>query len=202
MKRRFRGADGWALGALVVLLAFAAGVLTSTRLQGPAPSNLTASPAGSNLTAGPGPSNTTATPAAAEVTLAVHMTMAGFEPAALTVRANDVVRLELTSMDNPLHADGGGWHEFAIDALGIDLKVGPLDSGTLEFTAPSEARTYRVYCDTCCGGKANPTMLGTLTVAASHEAHRAAESFVPAMPERGGATAVVASWTPAGPRHV
>ena len=197
MNRRFRGADGRAFAVLVVVVAFAAGVLMSTRLQGPATPNPTLTTARSAAPA------TTASPPVADVTtLDVHMSMAGFEPTALTVRANHIVRLELTSMDNPLHADGGGWHEFAIDALGIDLKVGPLDSGTLEFTAPSEARTYRVYCDTCCGGKANPTMLGTLTVAASHEAHRAAESFVPAMPERGGATAVVASWTPAGPRHV
>ncbi len=168
MNRRFRGADGRAFAVLVVVVAFAAGVLMSTRLQGPATPNPTLTTARSAAPA------TTASPPVADVTtLDVHMSMAGFEPTALTVRANHIVRLELTSMDNPLHLDGGGWHEFAIDALGIDLKVGPEDTGTLAFSAPSEAGTYRVYCDTCCGGKENPTMLGTLTVSASHAAYRA-----------------------------
>ena len=69
-------------------------------------------------------------------------------------------------MDTSMHSDGGGRHQFAIDALGIDWKVGPLSSKVFEFTAPSAAGTYTWYCDICCGGKENPSMQGKLTVTA------------------------------------
>jgi cytochrome c oxidase subunit II len=93
-----------------------------------------------------------------------RMGAAGFEPMGLTVKAGQAVKIELTSMDGSLHSDGGGWHQFAIDALGIDWKVGPLSSRVFEFTAPSKPATYSYYCDTCCGGKENPAMQGKLTV--------------------------------------
>jgi len=96
----------------------------------------------------------------------VHASMAGFDPAALTVKAGQTVKVELTSMDSSMHSDGGGWHQFAIDALGINWKVGPESSKVFEFTAPAAAGTYSWYCDICCGGKANPSMQGKLTVTA------------------------------------
>lgn len=96
----------------------------------------------------------------------VHASMAGFDPPALTVTAGQPVKIELSSMDTSMHSDGGGWHEFAIDELGIDWKVGPLSSKVFEFTAPSTAGTYSWYCDICCGGKENPSMQGKLTVTA------------------------------------
>jgi len=76
------------------------------------------------------------------------------------------VRVEFSSMDTPYHSDGGGWHQFAIDELGIDWKVGPQSSQVFELTAPMTARTYNFYCDICCGGKENPSMQGILTVTA------------------------------------
>lgn len=96
----------------------------------------------------------------------VHASMGGFEPPALTVKAGQPVKIELSSMDSSMHSDGGGWHGFAIDALGINWKVGPLSSKVFEFTAPATAGTYSFYCDICCGGKENPSMQGKLTVAA------------------------------------
>jgi len=92
--------------------------------------------------------------------------MGGFEPRSLTVKAGQAVKVELASMDNSMHSDGGGWHQFAIDELGIDWKVGPLSSKVFEFTAPAAAGTYTFYCDICCGGKENPSMQGKLTVTA------------------------------------
>ncbi len=94
----------------------------------------------------------------------VHASMGGFDPAALTVKAGQPVKIELASMDSSMHSDGGGWHQFAIDALSINWKVGPESSKVFEFTAPSTAGTYSWYCDICCGGKANPSMQGKLTV--------------------------------------
>ena len=96
----------------------------------------------------------------------VHASMGGFEPSKMTVKAGQTVTVEFTSMDTAFHSDGGGWHQFAIDDLGIDWKVGPESSDIFEFTAPATAGTYSWYCDICCGGKENPSMQGTLSVTA------------------------------------
>ena len=98
--------------------------------------------------------------------LQVRASMGGFDPPALTVKAGQVVKIELSSTDTSMHSDGGGWHQLAIDALGISWKVGPESSKVFEFTAPATAGTYSWYCDVCCGGKANPSMQGTLSVTA------------------------------------
>ena len=95
----------------------------------------------------------------------VHASMSGFDPESLTVKAGQTVKVELSSVDSSMHSDGGGWHEFAIDALGIDWKVGPLSTTVFEFT-PATAGTYSFYCNVCCGGKENPSMQGKLTVSA------------------------------------
>jgi cytochrome c oxidase subunit II len=106
-------------------------------------------------------------PAATDVTaLQVRADMGGFDPGSMTVRAGETVRVEFTSLDTPFHADGGGWHQLAIDALGIDWQVGPKSSQVFELVAPDEPGTYDWYCDICCGGKENPSMQGTLTVTA------------------------------------
>lgn len=107
---------------------------------------------------GPGATDTAA--------IQVHASMGGFDPTALTVKAGEVVKVELSSMDTSMHSDGGGWHQFAIDELGINWKVGPLSSKVFEFTAPATAGTYSWYCDVCCGGRDNPSMQGALTVTA------------------------------------
>ena len=96
----------------------------------------------------------------------VHASMGGFDPPALTVKGGQRVKVELSSMDTSMHSDGGGWHQFAIDALDINWKVGPLSSKVFEFTAPAAAGRYSWYCDICCGGKENPSMQGELTVTA------------------------------------
>ena len=96
----------------------------------------------------------------------VHASMGGFDPAALSVKAGQQVKIELASMDTAAHSDGGGWHQFAIDELGVDWKVGPQSSEVFELTAPTTPSTYSWYCDICCGGKENPSMRGTLTVEA------------------------------------
>ena len=127
-------------GGLVLVVGGIAVALVVSRLQGPAATNAAA--------------------------LQVHASMGGFDPPALTVKAGQPVKVELSSMDSSMHSDGGGWHQFAIDALGINWKVGPLSSKVFEFTAPSAAGTYTWYCDICCGGKANPSMQGRLTVSA------------------------------------
>jgi plastocyanin len=96
----------------------------------------------------------------------VSASMGGFEPPAMQAKAGSTVRVEFASTDTPFHSDGGGWHELAIEELGIDWKVAPQSRQVFEFTAPSEPGTYAFYCDICCGGKENPSMQGRLTVTA------------------------------------
>ena len=129
-----------AFAALVLVIGAVAIGLVVNRLQGPAASDVTA--------------------------IQVHASMGGFDPRAISVKAGQTVKVELSSMDNSMHSDGGGWHELAIDELGIDWKVGPLKTAVFEFTAPSSAGTYTFFCGICCGGRANPSMQGKLTVTA------------------------------------
>ena len=129
-----------AFAVLAVVVGAVAIALVVSRLQGPPPTDATA--------------------------VQVHASMGGFDPRALTVKAGQTVKIELSSMDNSMHSDGGGWHQLAIDALGINWKVGPLKTQVFEFTAPAEAGSYSWYCDICCGGKENPSMQGKLTVTA------------------------------------
>ena len=129
-----------AFGGIALLVATVAIGLVVSRLAGPAATDTTA--------------------------IAVHASMGGFDPPALTVSAGETVKIELSSMDTSMHSDGGGWHQFAIDELGVDWKVGPLSSEVFDLAAPATPGTYTWYCDICCGGKENPSMQGTLTVEA------------------------------------
>jgi plastocyanin len=91
--------------------------------------------------------------------------MDGFDLKEIHVKAGENVRINLRSMDNSLHNDGGGKHQFAIDALGVNIIAQPLSlsSGTFAPIMPGE---YTFYCDICCGGRVNPTMNGKLIVEA------------------------------------
>ena len=137
LPRRLRIA---AFAAIAVLVGGVAVGLVASRLAGPAATDVTA--------------------------VQVRADMGGFKPHELTVKAGQTVRVEFASLDTPYHSDGGGWHQLAIDELGIDWKVGPESSEVFEFTAPEEPGTYGWYCDICCGGKENPSMQGMLTVTA------------------------------------
>lgn len=95
----------------------------------------------------------------------VSISMSGFAPNVLTARAGAPIELQLINRDNSLHSDGGGWHQFAIDELGLDWKVAPLSEERVSFTVETPG-TYDFYCGICCGGKANPYMHGQLVVEA------------------------------------
>lgn len=95
----------------------------------------------------------------------VKADMAGFQPKVIRATAGETITLELKSLDTPFHTDGGGKHQLAIDALGVDLIAPP--GGTRKATLTvSEPGVYPFYCSVCCGGKANPSMWGRLIVRA------------------------------------
>jgi cytochrome c oxidase subunit II len=93
------------------------------------------------------------------------ITMGGFSSPVVTTRAGTPLRLQLINPDSNMHSDGGGWHQLAIPALGVDARVAPRSDTLVEIpaTAPGE---YAFYCDLCCGGKENPSMQGRLRVTA------------------------------------
>ncbi len=91
--------------------------------------------------------------------------MSGFDMEVVRVKVGEPVTIRLTSLDNSHHTDGGGQHQWAVDELGLDLVTGPESSNILTFT-PNKPGSYTFYCDICCGGRANPTMQGTLIVEA------------------------------------
>jgi len=100
-----------------------------------------------------------------DATIPVAISMSGFSPNRLTARVGQRIDLQLINRDNSLHSDGGGWHQFAIDELGLDFMVAPLSESEISFTVASPG-TYDFYCGVCCGGRANPYMHGQLIVEA------------------------------------
>jgi len=89
--------------------------------------------------------------------------MDGFDKTEIHVKVGEPVTIRLTSMDNSYHTDGGGKHQLAVDELGLNIIAQPESSNSVTFT-PDMPGTYTFYCDICCGGRANPSMNGTLIV--------------------------------------
>lgn len=89
--------------------------------------------------------------------------MDGFDMQEIRVKVGETVKVNLRSLDNQNHTDGGGKHQFAVDELGVNIVTMPLSVNSGTFAA-SKAGTFTYYCDICCGGKANPTMNGKLIV--------------------------------------
>ncbi|MCL5997947.1 MAG: cupredoxin domain-containing protein [Chloroflexi bacterium] len=89
--------------------------------------------------------------------------MGGFDQKEIRVKAGQPVTVRLTSLDNSHHTDGGGKHQWAVDELGVSVVAPPEGNSYATFT-PVKAGTYTYYCDICCGGRANPSMQGTLIV--------------------------------------
>lgn len=100
----------------------------------------------------------------------VRLSMAGFTPGEVRVPAGQTVALELWTTDAAPHLHNGV-HTMISDELGIYAEL-PAAGATgesrrvVEITAPTKPGTYDIYCDTCCGGKASPTMHGKLIVEA------------------------------------
>jgi heme/copper-type cytochrome/quinol oxidase subunit 2 len=100
---------------------------------------------------------------AGENVILVQADMAGIYPKTIRVKVGEPVTVRLKSLDNQFHSDGGGKHGFAIDELDVDIVAPPLGVAEATFT-PTQVGEYEYYCDICCGGRANPTMVGKLIV--------------------------------------
>lgn len=93
----------------------------------------------------------------------VRMSMAGFDPGVMTVRAGQAVAIDFWTTDAAPHLEGGV-HTFISEELGIREELRAESRRTFTFTAPAKPGDYDVYCDTCCGGKDSPTMHGIIRV--------------------------------------
>jgi len=93
------------------------------------------------------------------------ITMAGFEPNKITVKAGKPVTINLINPDNSHHTDGGGKHNFILTTglANLNVTVQPESQEVFSFT-PTQKGEYYWYCDICCGGSENPSMYGTLIV--------------------------------------
>ena len=91
--------------------------------------------------------------------------MGGFSMKEMRVKVGQTVTVRLTSLDNSHNTDGGGQHQWAVDELAVSIIAPPEGSNFATFT-PEKAGSYTFYCDICCGGRANPTMNGSLIVEA------------------------------------
>ena len=94
----------------------------------------------------------------------VRMSMAGFEPQMIHATAGEALTIELWTTDSALHLEGGV-HTLISDELGIYEELPAESRKTVTLHMPTEAGTYDIYCDTCCGGKDSPSMHGRLHVA-------------------------------------
>lgn len=99
------------------------------------------------------------------VDLTMRIDMGGFTPPMLTAQAGRPIRIRMVNPDGSHHSDGGGIHGFTIPGLGIDARIQPETTQvvTILLAKPGE---YAFYCDTCCGGKENPSMQGMLMIKA------------------------------------
>ena len=96
----------------------------------------------------------------------VRMSMAGFTPATITATAGQPLTIEMWTTDAAPHLQGGV-HTLISDELGIYEEL-PADSRrTVTLQLPAEPGEYDIYCDTCCGGKASPSMHGKIRVEAA-----------------------------------
>ena len=102
-------------------------------------------------------------PVVARREITIVGSMSGFDQTEIHLKLGQPVTVRLTSLDNALHTDGGGRHQWAVDELGVNLIAPPDGSNTVTFT-PKKTGRFTFYCDICCGGRSNPTMNGTLIV--------------------------------------
>jgi cytochrome c oxidase subunit 2 len=95
----------------------------------------------------------------------MRISMAGFDPKVIHATPGQKVTLDWWNTDGAMHLTGGV-HTMVSDTLGIRLVLPAESRKTIAITAPSAPGDYDFWCDSCCGGKASPTMHGTLRVEA------------------------------------
>ena len=101
--------------------------------------------------------------------ISVQSSMAGFGPP-IHVKVGQAVTLDWWTHDAAIHLQGGV-HTMISPELGLHEELPAAGASgesrrLVAFTAPMKTGEYDIYCDTCCGGKASPSMHGKIVVEA------------------------------------
>lgn len=101
--------------------------------------------------------------------IGVQASMAGFTPSEIRVKAGAPVTMDFWTQDSAGHLDGGV-HTMISEELGLRVELPGAAAVSasrvaVTFTAPAPGE-YEIFCDTCCGGRENPTMRGAIIVEA------------------------------------
>lgn len=102
-------------------------------------------------------------PAAAAGTISIQSSMAGFTPSEIHVKAGSTVTLGWWTDDAAMHLQDGV-HTMIAPDLGLHEELPAQSRRAVAWTVPNKPGTYDVWCDSCCGGKANPQMHGKIVV--------------------------------------
>ena len=96
---------------------------------------------------------------------AMRISMDGFDPNPITAKPGETLAIDWWNTDASMHLTNGV-HSLVSDTLNVHFELPAQSRKTIEITAPTTPGDYDFWCDSCCGGKDNPRMHGTLHVAA------------------------------------
>jgi plastocyanin len=105
-------------------------------------------------------------PAAADGSIDVQSSMAGFTPSEIRVTAGTTATLDWWTDDAAIHLEGG-MHTMVAPELGLSESLPAEGRRTVVWQVPDKPGTYDVYCDSCCGGKESPSMHGKIVIEAA-----------------------------------
>ena len=105
-------------------------------------------------------------PAAAEGTIDVQSSMAGFTPSEIRVTAGTTATFDWWTDDAAVHLQDGV-HTMVAPELGLNEALPAEGRRMVVWQVPDRPGTYDVYCETCCGGKDSPTMHGKIVIEAA-----------------------------------
>jgi len=105
-------------------------------------------------------------PAAADGSIDVQSSMAGFTPSEIRVTAGTTATLDWWTDDAAVHLDGGV-HTMVAPELGLNEALPAEGRRMVVWQVPNRPGTYDVYCETCCGGKDSPQMHGKIVIEAA-----------------------------------
>lgn len=105
-------------------------------------------------------------PAGTAGTIDVQSSMAGFTPSEIRVTAGTTATLDWWTDDAAAHLEGGV-HTMIAPELGLNESLPAEGRRMVVWQVPNKPGTYDVYCDSCCGGAASPTMHGKIVIEAA-----------------------------------
>ncbi len=95
--------------------------------------------------------------------MTMRISMAGFDPKVMTAKPGQTLTIDWWNTDGAVHLEGGV-HTMVSDTANIHESVAAESRKTITIAAPMKPGDYDFWCDSCCGGKENDQMHGTLRV--------------------------------------